>query len=263
MKLQSIPKPPDLSKAKRLVEAAVHRARLAALPPLPTAAIESANPALQAATATEPARAAPKPVATRRIASGLWSALIKPFRLVNWRIVAAALFGTGILHILATLAAPHLATATAYDRLESVLPANTMIVLPQIASGAQPLPFMSPALRYAMCRYDTTSGPVALSVELRETGSSLTVYSAEGEAVYTAAQSEVPQHRLLIVPADGRFLGLTPEARGQQRSEILSASLAANRGIAVFAVPDRGASYRSAAEAQLAAATCQPRKAFE
>lgn len=185
-------------------------------------------------------------------------ALSRPFRAINWRILAAALFGIGILHILATLAAPSLALSTAYTRLDGILPVNRSVILPPISPEAQPLPFMSPALRYAMCRYDTANGPVNVSVQLSETGSSLTIYTVDGEAVYTAAQSDVPLHRVRIVPTDGRFLGLTPEARGSRSSEIPSASLQADRGIVVYATPDLGVSYQSATEQQLAAVTCKP-----
>ncbi len=186
----------------------------------------------------------------------VWRDLTKPVRAINWRIITAAIFGIGILHIIATLAAPSLAIATAFNRLEGVLPSNRMVVLPQVAPGTQPLPFLSPALRYAMCRFDTKIGPVDLTVELSESGSSLTIYSVDGEAIYTAAQSDVPMHRVRIVPADGRFLGLTPEARGLQSTEIPSANLTADRGIVVFAIPDRGVSYQAMVERQLSGATC-------
>ena len=188
----------------------------------------------------------------------VWRALTKPFRIIPWRIIAAALCGIGILHIIATLAAPNLALSTAYDRLNGVLPANEAVILPPVTPLAQPLPFMSPALRYAMCRFDTANGSVDVSVELTETGSSLTIYNADGEAVYTAAQSEVPHHRVRIVPADGRFLGLSPEARGVRSNEIPSATLHSKRGIIVYATPDLGAAYQTATEQQLAAVSCKP-----
>ena len=187
----------------------------------------------------------------------IWRALTKPVRLVNWRIVTAALFGVGILHIIATLAAPHLAIATAFNRLEGVLPANRILVLPEISPNAQPLPFLSPALRYAMCRFDTAGGIVDVAVELSVAGSSLTIYSTQGESIYTAAQSDIPVHRVRVVPDDGRFLGLTPEAMGRTGASIPSATLNAARGIVVYAVPRRGAAYQAATQALLDSAHCQ------
>lgn len=163
-----------------------------------------------------------------------------------------------MLHIVATLAAPSLALSTAYARLDGILPPNRVVILPPVSPQTQPLPFMTPALRYAMCRYDTARGPVDVSVELSETGSSLTIYTIDGEAVYTAAQSEVPLHQVRIIPTDGRFLGLTPEALGRRSAEVPSATLAADRGIVVFAIPDLGVSYQSAIEQHLAAVSCKP-----
>lgn len=186
------------------------------------------------------------------------AAVTKPLRMVNWRIVTMALFGVGILHIIATLAAPSLAIATAFNRLEGVLPLNRVAVLPKISPEAQPLPFLSPALRVAMCRFDTRVALIDIEVELSEAGSSLTIYSPEGEAIYTAAQGDVAQHRVRIIPADGRFLGLTAEAHGKHNNEIASATLAADRGIAVYAVPARGHSYEADTQRQLASATCRP-----
>lgn len=226
--------------------------KLPSMPPLPRlpAAIK-----LRAATPANASNDEAAPSHTTR--SAVWRALTAPFRAINWRILAAALFGIAILHIIATLAAPSLAMSTAYHRLDGVLPPNRTVILPPVSPGTQPLPFMTPALRYAMCRYDTARGPVDVSVELIATGSSLTIYTVDGEAVYTAAQSDVPLHQVRIIPADGRFLGLTPEARGRRSSEIPSATLQAERGIIVYATPDLGVSYQSATEQHLAAASCK------
>lgn len=180
-----------------------------------------------------------------------------PFRAINWRVVFAALFGMGILHIIATLAAPHLAIATAFDRLKGVLPANRIVVLPPVEPGAQPLPFLSSALRYAMCRFDAGSAPVEVEVELSTPGSSLTIYSTDGEAIYTAAAGEVAQHRVRILPTDGRFLGLTPQARGEPSSQFSAASVQARRGLVVYALPERGEAYQPTIKRMLERATCQ------
>lgn len=224
-----------------------------AVPPLPG---RPAAVTLQGTSAA--ARSADNPATSSFTGRSVWRTLLAPLRAINWRILAAALFAIGILHIVATLAAPSLALSTAYDRLDAILPSNRVVILPPVSPQAQPLPFMSPALRYALCRYDTSSGPVDVSVELSETGSSLTIYTVDGEAVYTAAQSEVPLHRVRIIPNDGRFLGLTPEARGRRSTEVPSATLPADRGIVVYAIPDLGVSYRSATERQLAAVSCKP-----
>jgi hypothetical protein len=176
---------------------------------------------------------------------------------INWRIVAAALFGVAILHIVATLAAPGLAIATAFDRLELVLTKNRMVIMPEVAPGSQPLPFMSPALRYAMCRFDTSAHPVEIVADLLDAGASLTVYSPRGETIYaSAASSELTRQRIRIVPPDERFLGLTPEARGVVAKEVPSATLSAFSGVAIIAVPERGYAYRAEMAKALDGARC-------
>lgn len=184
--------------------------------------------------------------------------VLRPFKLINWRIVLAALFGVGILHILATLAAPSFAIATAFDRLKSVLPVNRIVAMPKVEPNAQPLPFLSPAQRYAMCRFDTGVTPIDVAADLGSAGSSLTIYSPEGEAIYTAAESDVGVHRVRIISPDGRFLGLTPEARGRQSAQVATATLNAQTGIVVLAVPAQGDAYAAVTARQLTSAACAP-----
>lgn len=252
-------KMPDFSKS---LGSALHR-KLPAAPRLPALRAADTRQAAAAAGTLNTAGALNNETgaAPNAVGSPVWRALSRPFRIINWRILAAALFGIGIVHIIATLAAPSLTLSAAYHRLEGVLPTNRPVILPPVSPQNQPLPFMTPALRYAMCRYDTANGPVDVSVELGATGSSLTIYTVDGEAVYTAAQSEVPLHMVRITPADGRFLGLTPEARGHRSSQVPSATLHADRGVVVYATPDLGVSYQSATQHHLAAASCNPSRA--
>lgn len=176
---------------------------------------------------------------------------------VEARVVLAALFGIGILHIVATLLAPSLAIATAFDRLSRLLPVNRMTVLPEVAPGAQPLPFLNPALRYAMCRFDTSVKSIDVVAFLDEPGASLNIYSPLGETVYAyAASAELRRQRVRLVAPDGRFLGLTPEARGQPSKDPPSATIPVIAGIAVVAIPDRGISYRAQIAAALQKAQC-------
>lgn len=180
---------------------------------------------------------------------------------INWRVVLAALFGIGILHIVATFAAPSLAIATAFDRLSQVLPKNRMVVLPEIAPGSQPLPFLNPALRYAMCRFDTAQRPIDVVANLADTGSSLGIYSPYGETIYAyAATAELRRQHVRLIAPDDRFLGLTPESRGQMAREVPTATIPILTGIAVIAIPDRGHAYRLETQRILEGATCTERR---
>lgn len=176
----------------------------------------------------------------------------------NWRVIGAALCSIGILHILMTFAAPSLATATAYARLAGALPQNTMQILPPVTATAQPLPFLAPDGRFALCRFDARQGSVAIKAVLPGAGWSLALYNPEGENFYTAVAP--PGRRvevsLQLVPSEDRFTGLTPEARGERRVADTTLSLPAQTGIAVVQAPDQGAAYAARNIAELRRATC-------
>lgn len=180
----------------------------------------------------------------------------------NWQLVIAAPIAAGILHICATLAAPHLAAASAYSRLAPALPINKFELLHAVAPGAEPLPFMSPHARYAMCRYDATEGPVTVKAMLPpDPGWMLAVISAQGDNIYAAASiagRETPIS-LVLVPSEEHFLGVTPEARGIARNEQPPVAVATTRGIVVVRGPDMGLSYRAAVETNLRNASCSGR----
>jgi uncharacterized membrane protein len=179
----------------------------------------------------------------------------------NWQLILAAPVAAGILHICATLAAPYLTAASAYSRLAG-LPVNKMQVLSVATPGAEPLPFMSPDARYAMCRFDTSGGPVSVMSTLPpDLGWSFTVMTPEGDNIYAAAS--VPARptpvSLVLVPSEEAFLGVTPEARGIARDVQPPTALAATRGIIVVRAPDKGFSYERHVEAVLKDARCTPR----
>ena len=175
------------------------------------------------------------------------------------RVILLAVLTAGIIHILATLAAPRLSGSTPYARLAPSTPVmHKFEVLPPVTPQTQPLPFMAPDVRYAMCRYDTAKGPVTVSAKLPGRGWTLSLYTPEGDNFYTAAGQEGQMHdiALQLTPIADRFLGLTPEARGKVSEATSTLSIAAGRGLAVLRGPDRGIAYRGDTESILKSATC-------
>ncbi len=180
----------------------------------------------------------------------------------NWRFIATTFCAAAILHIVATLAAPEIAAAPPYSRLRQMLPLNTMLVIPPITADTQPLPFMAPDARYAMCRFDSSNGTVEVTASLPGPGWSLSLHSKEGENFYTAVAQ--PGRRtdvsLLLIPTDERFTGLTAEAKGKNSVESASLTLVARDGIAIVRAPDMGQAFRARNEAELARARCSGKK---
>jgi uncharacterized membrane protein len=180
----------------------------------------------------------------------------------NWQLILAAPIAAAILHICATFAAPYLTAASAFSRLAPALPENKMQALNDIAPGAEPLPFLSPHARYAMCRFDSTHGPVSVSATLPpDPGWMIAVITPQGDNVYAAASSpgrETPIS-LVLVPSENHFLGVTPEARGIARDAQPPLAIAATRGIVVVRGPDKGIAYRSEVDRNLRTAACSGR----
>jgi uncharacterized membrane protein len=180
----------------------------------------------------------------------------------NWQLIIAAPIAAGILHICATLAAPYLTAASAFTRLAPALPVNKMQVLHDITPGTEPLPFLSPHARYAMCRFDASNGPVSVAATLPpDPGWMLAVITPQGDNIYAAAS--VPGREtpitLVLVPSENHFLGVTPEARGIARDVQPPVAIAATHGIVVVRGPDKGLAYRGEVERNLLQAACSGR----
>ncbi|CFX31279.1 conserved exported protein of unknown function [Candidatus Filomicrobium marinum] len=176
----------------------------------------------------------------------------------NLRVILAALCAIGILHIIATLTAPLFNVSTAYARLEPVLPVNKIKILPPVTPEAQPLPFLTPDVRYAMCRYDATAGPVTVTAVLPGRGWSLALHTPDGDNVYSATgrDDRSTTLRLRIVPTEDRFFGMSPEALGRPRPTARTQTVESSRGIAIIRAPDKGEAYNHLIEADLRRARC-------
>ena len=184
------------------------------------------------------------------------------FKNTNWQLIIAAPVAAGILHICATFAAPYLTGASAYSRLAPALPINKMQVLHPITPGKEPIPFLSPDARYAMCRFDTSQGPVDVKATLPpDAGWTVTVHSPQGDNLYAAASTpgRVTPILLVLVPSNDRFLGVTPEALGISRGTQPPLAVSATQGIVVVRGPDNGFAYRPRALAGLKEARCSGR----
>jgi uncharacterized membrane protein len=178
---------------------------------------------------------------------------------IDLRLVLAACFAIVVLHIVTVFTAPSLALSSAWDRLTPALKPNTMVVFPPVSPEAQPLPYLAPDTRIAVCLYDTRHGQVALTAALPAPGWSLTLYDKSGLAIYTATgrPDRATTVSLLLVPDDDRFTGLSPEARGLRSPRQNQLRVQALRGLAVLRAPDSGYAYRTRTEAELSQASCR------
>lgn len=191
---------------------------------------------------------------------------LNPLKLIgriNWRIVLAGFCAVGMLHIIAVFTEPQLARTNAYARMSPLLPLNQMVVMPPITVDKPLLPFLAPDARYAMCRYSTANGPVAVNAVLLGAGWLATVYNTEGESLSTTiGVPDRPQTivSLRLMPSDDRFMGLTPQARGQSARATTERPVGAQSGIFVIRAPNRGPAFNDLQEAALLQASCRQLK---
>ena len=179
----------------------------------------------------------------------------------KWHVALVALACGGLLHIGTTFMAPQFAKGSAAMRIAIDLPANKMVVLPPASAKSQLLPFMSPDMRYAVCRYDAGSGPIAVNATLADKGWSFGLYTLDGEGFYavpsqTSRRTDVGVVLSLSPPVDRTFgfLGLGRSA-DQDASSI---TVPQREGLVIIRASLKGQAYVKEIEAYLSRATCAP-----
>jgi len=98
-------------------------------------------------------------------------------------IIAGVLLG-GVVHLVAVLALPRIATQDAYSRLTPVTKLNAVTPLPAAEPGNAPMPLMDPAFAIAICRYDLSGGPIKLTVPVSQAYTSVSFYTRNEVAYY-------------------------------------------------------------------------------
>jgi len=98
-------------------------------------------------------------------------------------IIAGVLLG-GVVHLVAVLALPRIATQDAYSRLTPMTKLNSVTPLAAAEPGTTPMPFMDPAFAVAVCRYDLSGGPLKLTVPVSQAYTSVSFYTRNEVAYY-------------------------------------------------------------------------------
>jgi uncharacterized membrane protein len=173
---------------------------------------------------------------------------------LGWRTFAAGLLLGGIIHICATFAAPVFGSGHAFAELRS-LPLNKMVVLAPPAPGRQILPYLPPDMLYAMCRYDLTGGPIALTAAVAGPGWSLSLHTPQGDNFYVLPGN-------LLQGGDISFLlvaGSAAEATQQQRRASATDTQVASptaEGLIVVRAPIIGLAWLAQTDAILRRSNC-------
>lgn len=186
--------------------------------------------------------------------SALWR-LVRKFR-PNLLWLTAAVLAAVLLHIGTVLTVMHFGTNSAFAALAQLGPVNQMTVLEPVSAGHQPLPFLSPAERYAICRFDLRKGPVALDAKLGGDDWMIAVYSSKGVNEFAISGADLDRRDVEVV-LTARDDGLGPPLPIAKDGSVSTAiSLTDRTGIAVVSAPATRAAYIETVQQLLSGATC-------
>ena len=183
-------------------------------------------------------------------------------RRLSWYTILLALVAGGLIHIVATMVVPRFATASAFQRLAQSLPVNRMRILPPIDAVTQPLPYVGPDVRLAVCQFDVSDGDVAVTVSLPDSGWMLGLYSEWGDNFYVLPGQEGRATELtltLMAPGERSFSLLSLGGRTAQTS-VSQIEVPQKTGFAVIRAPMRGRAFAGEIEAALKRAACAVRR---
>lgn len=179
--------------------------------------------------------------------------------LENWMWLTGALIGAAILHILTVLYLAERTEHRGITALDRVTAINEMVALPATTPDDQVLPFMAPDVRYAICRYDLSEGPVTVRTAFGDGTWSIALYNRTGSNFYGISSAELQRREieLLLAPSSEGGTASLPISK-----EVVATNITVNvpekQGIAIIRAPLLGNAYVAETEQILAQSRCEP-----
>lgn len=173
--------------------------------------------------------------------------------------IALGLVLAGLIHVIAVLTLPLLAPRDAHARLAALGPANTMIQIPAGTPGRQVMPMMAPDVRYAVCRFDLSNGPVRLRALIPNDLWLIGFYTPLGENFYAVIGADMkrPEVDLIIAGKDQTVAEVGVDST-EAFDNVVVVSSPVEKGIALIRAPLAGPSRSLEAERALKATYCGP-----
>jgi uncharacterized membrane protein len=175
-------------------------------------------------------------------------------RQVGWRTLVGGLLLGGVVHICYTFAAPLFGSGHAFHQLRGSLPQNKMVVLPPPAPGRQILPYLPPDMLYAVCRYDLTSGPVAVTAAVAGSGWLLSLHTPQGDNFYVLPGQQLQRGEVSFVVVQGG----ADAAHAQRHASPTDTQVASptTEGLVVVRAPIIGLAWLAQTDALLRRSSC-------
>lgn len=185
-----------------------------------------------------------------------WMIRLRP----NLLWLAAAVLAGLLLHIGTVLGLAHFAPNSAFAALANMGPVNQMAVLAPVTPDHQPLPFLSPTERYAVCRFDVRKGSVAVNLTLGGDDWVVAVYGARGANVFALSGADLERREVeLVLSAREQGSASSPLPIARDGSTTTLVPLADRTGLVVISAPATRPAYAEATERMLRDATCTQR----
>ena len=171
-------------------------------------------------------------------------------------IIAGILLG-GIVHLVAVLALPRIATQDAYSRLTPMTKLNAVTQLAVADPSNAPMPFMDPAFAIAICRYDLSGGPIKLTVPVSQAYTSVSFYTRNEVAYYAINDRSAGRKVIeLDLMTEAQHAEL-PEEEDVTSADRLIIDSPSDTGLIVMKALAPEPGLMPQAQASLAASRCQ------
>ena len=161
---------------------------------------------------------------------------------------------------------PYVSKGNAWSKLEESTRLNELAILPPTGEGegSRPIAFMAPDVRYAVCRYDLTNGPLQLRAPLPNDLWTIALYSKYGENYYLISGKDVQSKAVnLLVVVDKTIDNENQKeqaigASGNAALREITVSAPAKTGIILIRAPIPKPAFAGEISALLEQAFCRP-----
>lgn len=176
----------------------------------------------------------------------------------HWRLLLSAFTAGAIIHIWTTLTTVPSEDSPAYQQLVAELPVNKIAYLPEVTPETQKLPFMMPDVRYAICPFDATNGPIRINAAIPAPGWSLSLHTPNGENfLYVQGTDDRATNVNILLRAPGTVIEAKNISEIQPSRQTPEFKLTHAIGVAIYSAPIGAFAYRRMADEQLNSFRCQ------
>lgn len=186
-----------------------------------------------------------------------------PFSQLLFKISTLIVFGAAV-HICIILIMPYVSRGNAWSRLEDSTKLNELAILTPAANIPSPIAFMAPDVRYAICRYDLSNGPLQLRAPLPNDLWSIALYSKHGENYYLISGKDVQSKAVNLLVVVDKTIDNEKQADqnlgapGKTELRDITVSAPAKTGIILIRAPVPKPAFATEVSTLLEQAFCRP-----